>query len=115
MRPEWFLEDEVPFDRMWIDDRLWLPTFLAGGVHTLDLQTLVYGSDISRLLLFFHFLSYPNVFTPAHPGETFSCYALFKGETTIVDYDLRAGLVQPEIFRTKWACTQPTLALLPGL
>ncbi len=30
MRPVWFNFSELPFDRMWPDDRHWLPLFLAG-------------------------------------------------------------------------------------
>ena len=30
MRPQWFREDEIPFDRMWQDDRHWMPLFLQG-------------------------------------------------------------------------------------
>ncbi len=29
-RPEWFAVDEVPYDRMWEDDRHWLPGVLEG-------------------------------------------------------------------------------------
>ncbi|MEX2581520.1 MAG: 8-oxo-dGTP diphosphatase [Verrucomicrobiales bacterium] len=29
-RPEWFRIDEIPYDRMWADDRHWLPQMLAG-------------------------------------------------------------------------------------
>ena len=29
-RPEWFRIDQVPYDRMWADDRHWLPQMLAG-------------------------------------------------------------------------------------
>jgi 8-oxo-dGTP diphosphatase len=29
-RPEWFPLDAIPFDRMWPDDRYWLPQMLAG-------------------------------------------------------------------------------------
>lgn len=29
-KPEWFRIDEVPYDRMWADDRHWLPQMLAG-------------------------------------------------------------------------------------
>jgi len=29
-KPEWFRIDEVPYDRMWADDRHWLPQLLAG-------------------------------------------------------------------------------------
>lgn len=31
MRPEWFSISNLPFDRMWEDDPLWLPGLLAGG------------------------------------------------------------------------------------
>jgi 8-oxo-dGTP pyrophosphatase MutT (NUDIX family) len=30
MRPHWFRLVDIPFDRMWPDDRHWLPLFLAG-------------------------------------------------------------------------------------
>ena len=30
MRPQWFLEDDLPFDKMWPDDRYWMPFLLAG-------------------------------------------------------------------------------------
>ncbi|MHC3439650.1 8-oxo-dGTP diphosphatase [Natrialbaceae archaeon A-gly3] len=29
-RPEWFTLEDVPYDRMWEDDRLWLPGVLEG-------------------------------------------------------------------------------------
>jgi len=29
-RPEWFSVDDVPYDQMWEDDRLWLPGVLEG-------------------------------------------------------------------------------------
>ena len=28
--PMWFSTDELPFDRMWADDRVWMPLLLAG-------------------------------------------------------------------------------------
>ncbi|MFP8954992.1 8-oxo-dGTP diphosphatase [Natrialbaceae archaeon A-arb3/5] len=31
-RPEWFGVDEVPYDQMWEDDRLWLPGVLEGKI-----------------------------------------------------------------------------------
>ncbi|MDD5731475.1 MAG: 8-oxo-dGTP diphosphatase [Patescibacteria group bacterium] len=30
MKPEWFDEDKVPFEKMWSDDPYWFPLFLAG-------------------------------------------------------------------------------------
>lgn len=30
MAPQWFARDSIPFDRMWLDDELWFPLFLAG-------------------------------------------------------------------------------------
>ena len=30
MRPKWFSASEIPFDKMWPDDRYWMPLFLAG-------------------------------------------------------------------------------------
>ena len=30
MRPQWFSLGEIPFERMWPDDKLWLPLFLKG-------------------------------------------------------------------------------------
>jgi len=34
MRPQWFLEDEIPYDEMRPGDRHWIPTFLKGHVFT---------------------------------------------------------------------------------
>ena len=30
MAPEWFKEEDIPFDNMWSDDKLWLPQVLNG-------------------------------------------------------------------------------------
>jgi 8-oxo-dGTP diphosphatase/2-hydroxy-dATP diphosphatase len=30
MRPHWFLKSEVPYDKMWADDKYWLPLLFAG-------------------------------------------------------------------------------------
>jgi len=30
MKPQWFHIDEIPLDKMWSDDKYWLPVFLAG-------------------------------------------------------------------------------------
>ena len=33
-KPEWFAFDEVPYDRMWADDRYWMPKMLEGKHFT---------------------------------------------------------------------------------
>lgn len=30
MMPKWFLKNEIPYDKMWDDDKLWLPSVLNG-------------------------------------------------------------------------------------
>ena len=30
MRPQWFNHNEIPFDNMWPDDKLWYPLMLTG-------------------------------------------------------------------------------------
>ena len=30
MRPEWFEPSQIPYDKMWADDKLWYPLLLAG-------------------------------------------------------------------------------------
>jgi len=30
MKPQWFEESAIPYDAMWLDDKHWLPVFLAG-------------------------------------------------------------------------------------
>ena len=49
MRPCWFRLTEIPFDRMWPDDRHWLPLFLEGKrlegkFYFLDNDTLLHHS-----------------------------------------------------------------------
>jgi 8-oxo-dGTP diphosphatase/2-hydroxy-dATP diphosphatase len=34
MVPEWFALSRIPYDRMWSDDRIWLPYLLAGKKFT---------------------------------------------------------------------------------
>lgn len=34
MKPEWFDTGDIPFDKMWPDDRYWLPLFLANKKFT---------------------------------------------------------------------------------
>lgn len=30
MKPQWFNLDEIPYDEMWQDDKIWMPMFLSG-------------------------------------------------------------------------------------
>ena len=30
MRPQWYAEQDIPYDKMWADDKYWLPVFLEG-------------------------------------------------------------------------------------
>jgi len=30
MKPEWFYLNEIPFEQMWSDDKLWFPLFISG-------------------------------------------------------------------------------------
>ena len=30
MRPQWFLKSEIPYEKMWADDKYWLPFLFAG-------------------------------------------------------------------------------------
>lgn len=34
MKPQWFYQNEIPFDKMWPDDRFWFPYFLDGKNFT---------------------------------------------------------------------------------
>lgn len=31
--PRWFRKKEVPYDKMWEDDRYWMPIVLDGGIY----------------------------------------------------------------------------------
>jgi len=31
MRPEWYPENSIPYDRMWADDHIWYPILLKGA------------------------------------------------------------------------------------
>jgi len=36
MRPRWFPKDQIPFDQMWKDDRLWFPLFFQNKLFKGD-------------------------------------------------------------------------------
>ncbi len=46
MRPQWFKTGNIPYDKMWVDDSLWLPLVLDGkkfeGALTLDGTTITF-------------------------------------------------------------------------
>jgi 8-oxo-dGTP diphosphatase len=50
--PMWFATDELPYEEMWEDDRLWMPHMLAGrpfvGWYLFDGDTMVdYRLDVA--------------------------------------------------------------------
>lgn len=51
--PQWFPADELPFDRMWADDREWIPWMLAGkpflGRFVFDNDTML-DSEVVTLV-----------------------------------------------------------------
>lgn len=46
MRPQWFYSNELPFDKMWPDDRFWFPYFLEGK----DFEAVFLFKDYDHLL-----------------------------------------------------------------
>lgn len=53
MAPQWFAEHEIPFDRMWPDDRHWMPLFLQGkqfrGRFVFDAAELLIDHELHLL------------------------------------------------------------------
>lgn len=45
MRPAWFERDRLPLDKMWADDRFWLPAFLDGA----SVEGEFFFADLTRL------------------------------------------------------------------
>ncbi len=46
MKPQWFDFNDIPYDKMWPDDRHWLPLFLAGK----NFSGHFYFRDINTLI-----------------------------------------------------------------
>ena len=49
MEPEWFDISNLPFDRMWVDDKYWLPMVLRGDYVQAELN---FNNNGSELLLY---------------------------------------------------------------
>jgi len=50
-KPEWFKFEEIPYDRMWADDRHWLPSMLEG--HSFRAWFRFHGEEmLSRKVVF---------------------------------------------------------------
>ncbi len=48
MAPEWFALEEIPYDKMWIDDKYWLPLVLEGKSIDAEFHMAGDGSGILR-------------------------------------------------------------------
>jgi 8-oxo-dGTP pyrophosphatase MutT (NUDIX family) len=51
MRPEWFLIEEIPYDRMWEDDGHWLPLVLDGAAVEAEFAFAADNETVSRFSL----------------------------------------------------------------
>ena len=53
MKPQWFHVNNIPYDKMWPDDKYWLPLFLAGkkfkGRFIFQGQDKILSHDISTV------------------------------------------------------------------
>jgi 8-oxo-dGTP pyrophosphatase MutT (NUDIX family) len=72
MRPEWHAEDAIPYDKMWLDDKYWLPILLKRGEE----------KEEGRLI-------------SAAEGQCFKAHFLFSGHETIVTHKIEL-LTGPE-------------------
>lgn len=45
--PAWFAREQIPYDSMWDDARLWLPGVIAGGTVT---ATYTFGADLNSVV-----------------------------------------------------------------
>ncbi|HTH92941.1 MAG TPA: 8-oxo-dGTP diphosphatase [Candidatus Paceibacterota bacterium] len=48
MKPEWYAFADVPYDDMWIDDKLWLPLVIAGKKIEADFYFKEEGKVLDR-------------------------------------------------------------------
>src|SRR3989344_3884813 len=48
MRPEWFALEDIPYEKMWIDDKFWVPLVLAGDVLEASFHFVGDGSAILK-------------------------------------------------------------------
>lgn len=48
MRPVWFHKSEIPYDKMWADDRYWLPILLAGKKFKGNFEYMDYNIMVSH-------------------------------------------------------------------
>lgn len=50
MKPQWFHYDDIPYDKMWADDKFWLPDFLKGkdikGSFKLDAENRIIHHEL---------------------------------------------------------------------
>jgi len=50
MKPAWFEEEKIPFDKMWADDKFWLPEILKGkklkGEFTFRDKKIIYSKNV---------------------------------------------------------------------
>lgn len=51
MAPEWFALHEIPYEKMWIDDKHWLPTVLEGKKIQAHCALSEDGSEIENFTL----------------------------------------------------------------
>jgi len=51
MKPQWYSFEQIPYDEMWVDDRLWLPRVLAGQKLTGSIYFNADGSLVEKIEL----------------------------------------------------------------
>lgn len=53
MRPQWYAEAAIPYDKMWADDQYWVPLFLAGkrfqALFEFDDESTILRYDMKEL------------------------------------------------------------------